>query len=237
MNTYHPPIETNCGTARGNPTTPHLCRTVNRCHLLPIAWIFAALGARPHHYTTSRRPPPTTKHLTPDNRHSIKMAPKVDPNEIKVIHLRATGGEVGASSALAPKIGPLGLSPKKVGEDIAKATGDWKGLRVTVKLTIQNRQAAVSVVPTASSLIIKALKEPPRDRKKEKNIKHSKSVPLEEIIEIARTMRFKSFSKDLAGTVKEILGTAYSVGCQVEGRSPKAITEDIDSGAIEIPDE
>lgn len=40
-------------------------------------------------------------------------------------HLLATGGEVGASSALAPKIGPLGLSPKKVGEDIAKATGDW----------------------------------------------------------------------------------------------------------------
>ena len=39
--------------------------------------------------------------------------------------LRATGGEVGGSSALAPKIGPLGLSPKKVGEDIPKATGDW----------------------------------------------------------------------------------------------------------------
>ena len=45
-------------------------------------------------------------------------------------------------------------SPKKVGDDIAKATGDWKGLRITVKLTIQNRQAQVlnaardgSVVP------------------------------------------------------------------------------------------
>lgn len=35
-------------------------------------------------------------------------------------------------------------SPKKVGDDIAKATGDWKGLRITVKLTIQNRQAQVS---------------------------------------------------------------------------------------------
>lgn len=128
--------------------------------------------------------------------------------------MRCTGGEVGATSALAPKIGPLGLvsmarspssslpplypsarvtgctpveaqmnpalgnraarpsghlcaeksgtnlsitdlllrlvkppfflqSPKKVGDDIAKATGDWKGLRITVKLTIQNRQAAV----------------------------------------------------------------------------------------------
>jgi large subunit ribosomal protein L12e len=121
----------------------------------------------------------------------------------------------------------------EVGEDIAKATGDWKGLRVTVKLTIQNRQAAVSVVPSASSLVIKALKEPPRDRKKEKNIKHTKSIPLDEIIAIARTMRFKSMAKDLKGTVKEILGTAFSTGCQVDGRSPKAISDDIESGEIE----
>lgn len=77
-----------------------------------------------------------------------------------------------ATSSLAPKIGPLGLSPKKVGDDIMKATGDWKGLKVTVKLIIQNRQARVEVVPSAASLVIKALKEPPRDRKK---VKHSKS--------------------------------------------------------------
>jgi ribosomal protein L11 len=37
---------------------------------------------------------------------------------------------------------------------------------VTVKLTVQNRQAKVSVVPSAAALVIKALKEPPRDRKK-----------------------------------------------------------------------
>jgi large subunit ribosomal protein L12e len=100
-------------------------------------------------------------------------------------------------------------------------------------LTIQNRQAAVSVVPSASSLVIKALKEPPRDRKKEKNIKHTKSVTLDEIIDIARTMRFKSLAKELKGTVKEILGTAFSVGCQVDGRSPKDVSDDIESGEIE----
>ncbi|MCJ1316592.1 60S ribosomal protein L12 [Xylographa vitiligo] len=166
------------------------------------------------------------------------MPPKIDPNEVKEITLRATGGEVGASSALAPKIGPLGLSPKKVGEDIAKATGEWKGLRVTVKLTIQNRQATVSVVPSASSLVIRALKEPPRDRKKEKNIKHTKSIPLDEIISIAKIMKEanKSLAKDLRGTVKEILGTAFSVGCQVDGKSPKEISDDIESGEIEIPE-
>ena len=92
------------------------------------------------------------------------MPPKFDPNEIKVVYLRCTSGEVGATSALAPKIGPLGLSPKKVGDDIAKATGDWKGLRSKMKMTIQNRQAKAEVIPSASALIIKALKEPPRDR-------------------------------------------------------------------------
>lgn len=110
-----------------------------------------------------------------------------------------------------------------------------KGLRVTVKLTIQNRQATVTVVPSASSLVIRALKEPPRDRKKEKNIKHTKSIPMDEIIVIAQTMRGaqKSLAKDLKGTVKEILGTAFSVGCQVDGRSPKEVSDDITSGEIE----
>ena len=165
------------------------------------------------------------------------MPPKFDPTEVKIIYLRATGGEVGASSALAPKIGPLGLSPKKVGEDIAKATGDWKGLRVTVQLTIQNRQATCSVVPTASALVIKALKEPVRDRKKEKNIQHSGNVSLDEIYDVARKMAHKSFAKDLAGGVKEILGTAQSVGCTVDGRPPHDIIEAIDAGEIVVPDE
>lgn len=46
-------------------------------------------------------------------------------------------------------------------------------------------------------------------------------------------MRFKSFSKELKGTVKEILGTAFSVGCQVDGRSPKDVIDDISSGEID----
>ena len=71
------------------------------------------------------------------------MPPKFDPSAIVEVYLRVVGGEVGATSSLAPKIGPLGLSPKKVGDDICKATGDWKGLKITVKLTIQNRQAQV----------------------------------------------------------------------------------------------
>lgn len=37
------------------------------------------------------------------------MPPKFDPTEIKIVYLRCVGGEIGATSALAPKVGPLGL--------------------------------------------------------------------------------------------------------------------------------
>ncbi|KAH7817940.1 putative 60S ribosomal protein L12 [Monocercomonoides exilis] len=165
------------------------------------------------------------------------MPPKIDPNEEKIVFIRAVGGEVGAASTLAPKIGPLGLNPKKTGEDIAKATMGWKGLRVTVKLVVKNRQAEVFVVPSVPSMIIQALNEPPRDRKKVKNIKHSGSITMDQVIKIARTVRDRSLACTLKGTVKEILGSCVSVGCSVDGQSPKDLFPRIDDGSIAVPDE
>ncbi|CAD7674160.1 unnamed protein product [Nyctereutes procyonoides] len=124
------------------------------------------------------------------------MPPKFNPNEIKV----------GAMSALASKIDCL-------------ATGYWKGLRITVKLFIQNRQAQIE--------------EPPRDRKKQKYIKHSGNITFDEIVNIARQTQHQSLARELSGTIKEILGTAQSVGCNVEGHNPHYIMDDINSYAVE----
>jgi large subunit ribosomal protein L12e len=60
---------------------------------------------------------------------------------------------------------------------------------------------------------------------------------MDEIIDIARTMKTKSLAKELSGCVKEILGTAQSIGCTVDGRPPHDIIDDVNSGEIEIPDE
>lgn len=46
-------------------------------------------------------------------------------------------------------------------------------------------------------------------------------------------MRYKSYAKSLEGTVKEVLGTAFSVGCQVDGKSPKAVSDAIEAGEID----
>ena len=73
---------------------------------------------------------------------------------MKVIHLRATGGEVGASSALAPKIGPLGLSPKSTLSPIeqeeaavlAEALAGWCGKYPDVVVTQEVRRGGAATV-------------------------------------------------------------------------------------------
>ena len=52
-----------------------------------------------------------------------------DPNEIRYIRIKVFGGEGGPASTLAPKLGPLGLNAKKIGEDIIKESSKMKGIR------------------------------------------------------------------------------------------------------------
>ena len=70
-----------------------------------------------------------------------------------------------------------------------------------------------------------------------KNIKHNGKISMDDIINAAKIMRPRSKSKELSGVMKEILGTAQSVGCTVDGRAPHDIIDDINSGDIECPAE
>ena len=55
----------------------------------------------------------------------------------------------------------------------------------------------MAVVPSASSMVIKALKEPPRDRKKVKNVPHDGDITFEDVYAIAKTMRERSMSRKM----------------------------------------
>lgn len=67
-------------------------------------------------------------------------------------------------------------------------------------------------------------------------VKHEGSVTFDEIIAIARQMRARSMANQLKGTVKEILGTAQSVGCKVDGQHPHDIIEKVNSGEYAVPE-
>merc|ERR1712151_878199 len=107
------------------------------------------------------------------------------------------------------------------------------GQKVTVKLTVINRQATVTVVPSAASLLIRELGQKFADGQPKI---HNGNLSLEQVIKVAKQMRGKSISRKMSGTVKEILGTAFSIGCTVGGKHPRDVQKDIDSGDVVIED-
>ncbi|OAF69945.1 hypothetical protein A3Q56_02336 [Intoshia linei] len=155
------------------------------------------------------------------------MGPKFDPTVAKSVRFMVTGGE--SSTVPMQKLGPLGVPPKKVVEDIVKTTKGWQGIRIVVKVTVLNRVASVEILPTSSALILKALSGPVRDRKAKKNMeqKHNENISFATILDISRQMRHKTKSNNFEGTVKQILGTARIIGARVDNVSPQEIIERI----------
>ena len=149
--------------------------------------------------------------------------------------MRCIGGVEAGAATLARHVGPLGLSAKKVATDIAQATKSLKGLKCTIKLIVANRQAQVEIVPSSATLIMKCLNEPDRDRKKEKNVKHDGNITLDDVYGVARTMRARSMAKEFSGTIKEILGTCFSIGCTVDNMHPRDVQQQITDGTLVPP--
>ena len=80
------------------------------------------------------------------------------------------------------------------------------------------------------------MKEPKRQRKKKKGavFKHTGNLTFEEIKKIAQNMRPKSLSREMKGTVKEVLGSCVAVGITVDGKSSKDVQKDVDAGKYKI---
>merc|ERR1712151_344004 len=164
------------------------------------------------------------------------MPPKVDFSKLVILKIRVCGGEPGPAQALGSKLGPLGLQAKKVNEDIIKLGKDWKGIRVPIHLHCQNREAKVYIKPTTSSMIIKDMGNYQRDRKKQKFANRSGNITFQQVKTIAKFQQDegKSMARDFKGTVTQVLGSALSLGCTVDGKSAKLVTEQGKSGEIKL---
>ena len=89
------------------------------------------------------------------------------------------------------------------------------------------------MVPSTSYGTAEALKELPRDRKKQKNTRYSGNISFNEMVNIARQMHHRPLARELSGTIKEILWIAQSVVCHVDGCHPNDIIDDVNSGVVE----
>ena len=52
-----------------------------------------------------------------------------------------------------------------------------------------------------------------------------------------KSLSRRSMAKEFSGTMKEVLGTAQSVGCTVDGMDPHDVIDGINDGTIDCPSE
>lgn len=150
---------------------------------------------------------------------------------------RVVGGET-PGATFSQKVGPLKIPGKVVGEEVKKLTAkDYKLQKVHVLIKVKDRKATTELMPSTAQIIVRELRESREPKRKgvEKVPQlHNGSLSLNALFKIAAEVRPRSGSVSMKGTVKEVLGTARSVGCFIEGKHPKDVTAAINAGRVAV---
>lgn len=153
-----------------------------------------------------------------------------------LISFTSIGGQITPASALAPKIGRFGLSMKKIGEDVAKLTKKiWDGIKIKVILLLYHKSIKFEIVPLVSSLVKREILKND-DNKKIKNKRKIiiKNIKIKQLRKIAKTIKQRSYAKNIIGTTKEILGTCSSMKVTVNKIKPKIFLKKMKSGDVNL---
>jgi large subunit ribosomal protein L11 len=141
------------------------------------------------------------------------------------------GGKATAAPPLGPALGPLKVNIAEIVKAINDKTQALKGMQVPVKVTVDTETKAFEIsigTPPASALLKKAA-----------NIKKAATnaltdvaadLPMSEIIIITKTKADALLGKNLKMKTKEIVGTAQSMGINIDGKRAPVVLKEIDEG-------
>jgi large subunit ribosomal protein L11 len=151
--------------------------------------------------------------------------------EKKVINVLVTGGEASAGPPLGPALGPLGVNVLGIVNEINKQTGDFKGMRVPVKVEVdqETKQFAISIgTPTTSALVAKESGIPKGSAKP--NLEFAGDLTMDKVINIAKSKIAGSYASSIRSAVKEVVGSCVSMGVKVEGKDAREFMKEIEAG-------
>jgi len=151
--------------------------------------------------------------------------------ENKVISLLVTGGEANAGPPLGPALGPFGVNVVAVVKRINELTGDYSGMRVPVKVSVDIEEKSFEVevgLPTTSALIAK-----------EASIHKGSGTPqatfagnltVDQLLKLAKIKFGKTYATTYKSASREILGACVSMGITVEGKDPRLFLKEVEEG-------
>lgn len=141
------------------------------------------------------------------------------------------GGKATAAAPLGPALGPLGVNIGEIVAKINEKTKAYSGMKVPVKIMIDNRTKAYEIEvgsPPTSGLIIK-------EAKIEKGTGNPKTtfvgnLTMEQVKKIAQMKMTSLGAKTIKSAAKEIIGSCDSAGVTVEGKRAKETMKDVEAG-------
>jgi len=150
------------------------------------------------------------------------------------IKLLIDGGNMKPGPAIAQQLGPIGINMGQVISKVNEATKEFKGMKVPVKLDVNEKTKDFTVEtssPPTSELVKKELSLE-KGTADHVNIKVG-NASIEDIIKITKIKYSNMLEKDFKTAVKSILGTCASIGILVENQNPNELIHKIDTGRFE----
>jgi large subunit ribosomal protein L11 len=151
--------------------------------------------------------------------------------ESKTINALVTGGEANAGPPLGPALGPLGVNVLAIVNEINAKTADFKGMRVPVKVEVDQDTKKFTVTvgtPTTSALIAKEAAIAKGSAKP--NLEFVGDLTVDKVVAIAKSKISSSYAKSVRSAVREVVGSCVSMGVKIEGTDPRDFMKQIDEG-------
>ncbi len=152
----------------------------------------------------------------------------------ETVEVLVEGGKATAAPPLGPALGPLGVNIGKVVADINKKTASFKGLQVPVKVIVDTdtKEYTITIGTPPTSQLIKKEAELDKGSSNPKDEKVA-DLKIEQVIKIAKMKEDSLTGKTLKDKVKEVIGTAGSMGVMVEGRDFKEALKAVNEGKFD----
>ena len=149
---------------------------------------------------------------------------------VDTVEAMVDGGRASAGPPLGPALGPKGVNIGKVVAEINEKTKSFSGMKVPVKVLINDDKSFEIKVgtPPMSALIKNELKLASGSS----NAKSTKvgNLTIEQAIKIADMKKDDLLGATLVARVSEVAGNCVSVGVTIDGKDPKVFQKDLKAG-------
>ncbi|MFP4230188.1 MAG: 50S ribosomal protein L11 [Candidatus Nanohaloarchaea archaeon] len=152
-------------------------------------------------------------------------------SETTTISTLVEGGSASAGPPLGPELGPLPADVGEVVQTINEKTADFEGMEVPVDVEVDEETGDFTVEvgkPPVAALIKDVVGF--ESGSGEPNREKVADMSFSQVCRVARMKSTDLLGMDLRGCVKEVIGSAQSMGVTIDGEDAYKVQQKIDEG-------